>query len=67
LGNNHTDEELESALIPISSEIIMPFSGFLALNGRLESIMVILAGSFGNLVGSIDTHYLELKQGGHLL
>ena len=54
---------LESALIPIPSEIIMPFSGFLALNGRLEPIMVILAGSFGNLVGSIATYYLGIKAG----
>ena len=63
LGNNNTDETLESALIPIPSEIIMPFSGFLALNGRLEPIMVRLAGSFGNLVGSIATYYLGIKAG----
>jgi membrane protein DedA with SNARE-associated domain len=54
---------LESALVPIPSEIIMPFSGFLSTTGRLEPIGVIIAGSLGNLVGSILTYYLGLKIG----
>ena len=35
----------ESALIPIPSEIIMPFSGYLASTGKLNPILIILAGS----------------------
>src|ERR671932_361416 len=58
---------LESALIPIPSEIIMPFSGFLASTGKLSSISVVLAGSFGNLVGSIITYYLGIRLGRVLL
>jgi membrane protein DedA with SNARE-associated domain len=54
---------LESALIPIPSEIIMPFSGFLASTGKINYIGVILAGSFGNLVGSIITYYLGINVG----
>lgn len=54
---------LESALIPIPSEIIMPFSGFLVSAGKLGSIGVVLAGSFGNLVGSIITYYLGIRLG----
>ena len=54
---------LESALIPIPSEIIMPFSGFLVTSGKLGSIGTVLAGSFGNLVGSILTYYLGMKLG----
>jgi hypothetical protein len=54
---------LESALIPIPSEIIMPFSGFLVTTGSLGSIGVILAGSLGNLVGSIGTYFLGIKLG----
>jgi membrane protein DedA with SNARE-associated domain len=53
----------ESALIPIPSEIIMPFSGFLASTGKLNYIGVVLAGSFGNLVGSILTYYLGINVG----
>ena len=54
---------LESALIPIPSEIIMQFSGFLASTGKFGPILVVLAGSLGNLVGSILTYYLGLKVG----
>ena len=54
---------LESALIPIPSEIIMPFSGFLASTGKLGSVGVILAGSLGNLVGSVITYYLGIRLG----
>jgi membrane protein DedA with SNARE-associated domain len=54
---------LESALIPIPSEIIMPFSGFLVSAGKMGAVAVILAGSFGNLVGSIATYFLGIKLG----
>jgi membrane protein DedA with SNARE-associated domain len=54
---------LESALIPIPSEVIMPFSGFLASVGKLGMLGAILAGSFRNLVGSIATYYLGLRLG----
>ena len=54
---------LESALIPIPSEIIMPFSGFLASTGKLSYIGVVLAGSFGNVVGSILIYYLGISVG----
>lgn len=43
---------LESALIPIPSEVIMPFSGFLVSEGRFSLTLVVLAGAAGNLVGS---------------
>lgn len=43
---------LESALIPLPSEITMPFAGFLVSQGKLNFWMVVLAGAFGNLVGS---------------
>lgn len=54
---------LESALIPIPSEIIMPFSGFVVTTHKLGLIGVILAGSIGNLVGSIATYFLGIKFG----
>ena len=52
---------LESALIPIPSEIIMPFSGFLVSEKKLDFTVTVLAGSIGNLVGSIATYYLGQK------
>jgi len=44
---------LESACIPISSEVIMPFSGFLVWQGQFALAPVVLWGAFGNLSGSI--------------
>jgi membrane protein DedA with SNARE-associated domain len=49
---------LESALIPIPSEIIMPFSGFLVFQNKLDFASTVLVGTFGNLAGSIMTYYL---------
>ncbi len=44
---------IESALIPIPSEVIMPFSGFLASQGRFSLWGVAIAGALGNLFGSL--------------
>ena len=49
---------LESSLIPIPSEITMPFSGFLVSRGELNLVLVILAGAFANLIGSIIAYYI---------
>ncbi len=44
---------LESAGIPIPSEIIMPFSGFLVTTGRFFLWLVIFWATVGNLLGSL--------------
>lgn len=43
---------LESALIPIPSEVIMPFSGFLVASGKFDFVTVVFLGALGNLAGS---------------
>ncbi|TSC91571.1 MAG: putative Protein dedA [Parcubacteria group bacterium Licking1014_17] len=43
---------LESALIPIPSEIVLPFSGFLAATGRFNFWLVMLAATLANTLGS---------------
>ena len=43
---------IESACIPLPSEVIMPFSGFLVSSGRFNFWLVSLAGGFGCLFGS---------------
>lgn len=43
---------LESACIPIPSEIIMPFAGYLVSTGRFELFAVALAGAVGCNIGS---------------
>lgn len=44
---------IESALIPLPSEIIMPFSGFLSSTGRFDLNLVALSGAVGNVIGSL--------------
>jgi membrane protein DedA with SNARE-associated domain len=44
---------LESALIPIPSEITMPFSGFLASQGVLNLWLIVIVGTVANLAGSL--------------
>ena len=54
---------IESACIPLPSEIIMPFSGYLVFRGDFELFRVALAGGFGCVVGSVPAYYLGLYGG----
>lgn len=54
---------IESACIPLPSEIIMPFSGFLVASGRMNLHAVAFAGAFGNLLGSILAYSIGLFGG----
>ena len=44
---------IESACIPLPSEVIMPFSGYLVSTGRFKLIWVALAGAVGCNLGSL--------------
>ena len=48
---------IESACIPLPSEIIMPFSGYLVTTGQFTMLGVTLAGALGNVIGSIAAYY----------
>ena len=58
---------LESACIPLPSEIIMPFAGYVAWQGQMTLIGITLVGAFGNLVGSWIAYFFGLKEGRPLL
>ena len=49
---------IESACIPLPSEIIMPFAGFLVFKGILNLNAVAVAGALGCVLGSIPAYYL---------
>jgi len=49
---------IESACIPLPSEIIMPFSGYLVTTGRFTLWGVALAGAIGNVFGSWVGYWL---------
>jgi membrane protein DedA with SNARE-associated domain len=48
---------IESACIPLPSEIIMPFSGYLVSTGEMNLWLVGLAGTVGCVLGSIVAYY----------
>ena len=54
---------IESACIPLPSEIIMPFAGFLVFKGEMLLWMVAVAGALGCVVGSIPAYYLGMYGG----
>jgi membrane protein DedA with SNARE-associated domain len=54
---------LESACIPIPSEFIMPFSGFLVATGEMNFWLAVAMGSFGNLAGSWLAWWVGYKGG----
>jgi membrane protein DedA with SNARE-associated domain len=49
---------IESACIPLPSEIIMPFAGYLVYRGQFTLHGAALAGAVGCIVGSIPAYYL---------
>jgi len=49
---------IESACIPLPSEIIMPFSGYLVSTGTFTLLGVSLAGAIGCVIGSILAYWV---------
>lgn len=58
---------LESACIPLPSEVIMPFGGYLAGTGHGQLWAMIVAGVVGNVVGSLVAYYVGRAGGRPLL
>ena len=60
---------LESACIPLPSEIIMTFSGFVVWEGTTNMTLlgITLVGALGNLFGSLIAYFVGLKGGRPLL
>jgi membrane protein DedA with SNARE-associated domain len=54
---------IESACIPLPSEIIMPFAGFLVSKGELTLFGITMAGAIGCVVGSIPAYYAGMFGG----
>src|ERR1700740_2165708 len=54
---------IESACIPLPSEIIMPFSGYLVYTGRFNLWEASIAGAFGCVVGSIVAYWVGMYGG----
>lgn len=54
---------LESSCIPLPSEVIMLFGGFLAAQGTLDFWGVVWAGVLGNVTGFVITYWVGANGG----
>ncbi|HKF45833.1 MAG TPA: DedA family protein [Terracidiphilus sp.] len=54
---------LNSCGIPIPSEVILPFSGYLVLNGRFNLFLVATMGAIGCNIGSAIAYWIGAKGG----
>jgi membrane protein DedA with SNARE-associated domain len=53
----------ESACIPVPSEAIMIYGGFLVSQGKASLAAIIIAGVAGNLVGSLIAYWVGREKG----
>ncbi|MEN4017607.1 MAG: DedA family protein [Methanobacterium sp.] len=54
---------VESACIPLPSEVIMPFAGYVVWEGKMTLPGITIAGVLGNLAGSWIAYFVGLKGG----
>ena len=54
---------IESACIPLPSEIIMPFAGYLVSRGEMSLWGVALAGAIGCVLGSLVAYWVGMYGG----
>jgi membrane protein DedA with SNARE-associated domain len=58
---------MESSVIPIPSEIVMPPAGYLAQQGQMNMFVAILCGTLGSLVGAYANYFAAHYLGRPLL
>jgi len=58
---------VESCGILMPSEVIMPFSGFLVADGKMNFWIIVLLGALGNLAGSLLAYWIGWKGGRPLI
>jgi membrane protein DedA with SNARE-associated domain len=58
---------IESACVPLPSEVTMPFSGYLVSTGRFDLVLVALAGAVGCLLGSYVAYFVGTSGGRWML
>lgn len=54
---------VENVFPPIPSELIMPLAGYMATQGTLAFIGVVIAGTLGSVLGALPLYYLGRKVG----
>jgi membrane protein DedA with SNARE-associated domain len=50
---------MESSIIPVPSEVVIPPAGILASRGEMNLLWVIIAGVIGSLIGAIVSYWVS--------
>lgn len=50
---------LESSVVPVPSELVIPPAGILAARGQMNLLLVIIAGVIGSLLGAIICYWIS--------
>lgn len=54
---------IENVFPPIPSELIMPLAGFMVTKNQFTLVGIILAGTFGSVLGALPIYYFGAKLG----
>src|SRR3979411_397314 len=58
---------MNSSISPLPSEIVIPPAAFLAAQGKLDFLGVVLAGTFGSYLGAAITYWVARSVGRRLV
>jgi membrane protein DedA with SNARE-associated domain len=58
---------IESSVLPLPSELVMPPAGYLAAKGQMNGVLAVVAGTLGSVVGALINYSLALYVGEPLL
>jgi membrane protein DedA with SNARE-associated domain len=58
---------IESSVLPLPSELVMPPAGYLAAKGQMNGVLAVAAGTLGSILGALVNYGLALFVGEPLL
>jgi membrane protein DedA with SNARE-associated domain len=58
---------IESSILPLPSELVMPPAGYLAAKGQMNGVLAVAAGTLGSVLGALVNYALALFVGEPLL
>lgn len=58
---------MESCALPVSSEVVLGFAGFLSGEGKMNFYLVVLSATLGTIIGSSILYYIGKKGGRPLI
>jgi membrane protein DedA with SNARE-associated domain len=54
---------IESSILPLPSELVMPPAGYLAAKGQMNAYLAIAAGTVGSVIGALVNYFLAVAVG----